>query len=332
MMNARPGSRKPAFAALAILLSVLAALVLGEILTRLFWRGPAFITDERNLTYKYDSELGWFPIPGGSNVFKGDHLFTIQHNADGFRDVPHGAKTRKRIAFVGDSFVWGYDAELTDLFTGKLQARLKDWEVLNLGVSGYATDQEQLLLQRWFAHFQPDVIVLVFSDNDVDENTLNMVHGGYYKPWFEANGSQLTEHGVPVPKCIHYYRAEHPLLLRSHLVQLLLTRYIASKNPLHVTSPNPTLPLVLEFRRYTQEHGARFILAFCSDIEGPKKRAFAEAGRFDYLFLLEGPDLNWDNMFRTGGHHWTPRGHDVVCSKLYDYLTAHHVLGGSETN
>jgi hypothetical protein len=86
------------------------------------------------------------------------------------------------------------------------------------------------------------------------------------------------------------------------------------------------LPLVAQMRAYVQSKGARFILAFCTDIEGQKKVAFARAGRFDFLFLLDGPLLNWDYMYNTGGHHWTPRGHDLVVSKLYDFMTTNQFL------
>lgn len=331
-MSASSNSRKTLFRALAVILAVMAAIAVGEILTRLFWKGkPAFVTDERNLTYQYDAELGWFPIPDGSRRFKGDHFFTIRHNHDGFRDGPHGPKTKKRIAFVGDSFVWGYDAEQEERFTEKLQARLPDWEILNLGVSGYATDQELLLLRRWFERYQPDIVVLVFSDNDVEENGLNVVHGGYYKPYFELVEGKPVEKGVPVPKCIHYYRAEHPLLFKSALAQLLTTWHLARTAPTKSPTPNPTLPLVAEMRAYVQSKGAKFILAFCSDIEGQKKLAFVQAYHFDALFLLAGPTFNWDYMYNTGGHHWTPRGHDLVASKLYDFLTTNQFLATEQS-
>src|SRR5215470_14385830 len=125
----QPLRKKLLFAACAALLAVGLALAGGEILTRLLWKHRLDPDDERSLSYRYDAELGWFPIPNGSNRFMGSRPITVQHNGDGFRDPPHGPKQKKRIAFVGDSFVWGYDAEQAERFSDKLQARLADWEV-----------------------------------------------------------------------------------------------------------------------------------------------------------------------------------------------------------
>src|SRR5258707_1079947 len=253
--------KKILFSAGAALLSLAVALSAGEVLTRLFWKDrPNVASDERTLSYRYDPELGWFPITNSSLQFKGSRVINIKHNEDGFRDRSHGPKTKKRIAFLGDSFVWGYDAEQPERFTDKLQARLPDWEVLNLGVSGYATDQELLLLHRWFDRYQPDIVVLVYCDNDVEENRLNIVYDGYYKPYFEVADGQLVQEGIPVPKSVYYYRAEHPLLFKSRIVEMVCARYRARSAPLHTALSNPTLPLVLSIKEYVDAKGATFVI------------------------------------------------------------------------
>jgi hypothetical protein len=296
-------------------------------MTRLFWKDPLLLKiDERTLSYRYDQELGWFPIRNNLCQFQDERLINIKNNADGFRDAAHGAKVKKRIAFLGDSFVWGYDVEANERFTEKLQLLMPDWEVLNLGVSGYGTDQEYLMLQKWFDRYQPDVLALIFSDNDVEENSLNIVHGGYYKPYFEEADHALVERGVPVPKSIRYYCSEYPLLFKSRLLRMIMSKYLASAFPKHISANNPTLKLVQQIQAYVNTKGARFMVGFVTDIEGSKKRAFCNTTKIDYLFLLDGPHLTWDYMFRTGGHHWTPQGHDLVCSRIHDFLETNHFL------
>ena len=319
--------KRPLFIAATATGCVIVALALGELLTRIFWEDPFPLKpDERTLSYQYDKELGWFPIQNKTMQFQDERLITIRNNADGFRDGPHAAKSKKRLAFLGDSFVWGYDAEASDRFTEKLQRKLPELEVLNLGVSGYGTDQEYLLLQKWFDRYQPDVLVLVFSDNDVEENSLNLVHGGYYKPFFEDAEYALLERGVPVPKSIRYYRSEHPMLFRSHLFLMLMMRYIELAHPKHVSQPNPTLKLIQQIQKYVTSKGAKFAIGFCTEIEGAKKQAFCQTTQIDYLFLLDTPHLTWDYMYRNGGHHWTPLGHDLVCNRLYDFLNEKQFL------
>jgi hypothetical protein len=326
-------SRKALFVAGALGLSLVLAFIGGELMTRFLWKEPVPVrTDERTLSYRFDSELGWFPIQNSTCQFQDERLITIKNNADGFRDATHGLKSKKRIAFLGDSFVWGYDVEQSERFTEKLQRLKPDWEILNLGVSGYGTDQEYLVLQKWFGRYQPDILVLVFSDNDVEENTLNIVHGGYYKPYFEEIERRLVERGVPVPKSIRYYCSEYPLLFKSRLLRMILSKYLASAFPKHVSSNNPTFKLVQQIRDYVNSKGAKFVLGFVTDIEGAKKRSFCEAAKIDYLFLLDGPHLTWDYMYRSGGHHWTPLGHDLVCSRLHDFLETNHFVSGDNTH
>ena len=77
--------------------------------------------DERNLTYRYDPELGWFPIANSKKGFTGSRTIHIEHNSRGFRDVEHVVGAKPRIIFLGDSFVWGYDVEQSeDCFSGVL--------------------------------------------------------------------------------------------------------------------------------------------------------------------------------------------------------------------
>jgi lysophospholipase L1-like esterase len=324
----RSRAKKWSFAAGAALLAMVLGFAGAEILTRLFWRNQP-PDDERNLNYRYDSELGWFPVPNSTHAFKGSRLISVRHNNDGFRDVPHGPKQKQRIAFLGDSFVWGYDAEQEERFTEQLQAQLPDWEVLNLGVSGYATDQEFLLLQKWFDRYQPDIVVLVYCDNDVEENRLNVVYDGYRKPYFEQVGSKLTKRGVPVPKSLQYYRVEHPFWFKSRLLQMLCARQVERVAPRQVSEPNPTLGLVVSMKAYVESKGARFLIGFVTDLQEARKRAFCAAGNIDYLFLLDANFATWDYLYPTQGHHWTPAGHARVSARLREFLEAKNFFRGA---
>src|SRR4051794_41776088 len=66
--------------------------------------------------YNYDAELGWFPVPNSEVTFTGLRTVQVRHNNLGLRDIEHDASPRPTIAFIGDSFVWGYDAEQNERF------------------------------------------------------------------------------------------------------------------------------------------------------------------------------------------------------------------------
>ncbi len=67
-------------------------------------------------------------------------------------------------------------------------------EILNFGVSGYATDQEYLLYQRNGLEFDVDEVVLAFTPyNDVIGN-LEKKQYGYLKPYFKIVEGELILH------------------------------------------------------------------------------------------------------------------------------------------
>src|SRR5664279_2417971 len=130
-------------------------------------------------------ELGWAPIPSSSSIITTARTIHAQHNSLGFRDIEFERDARPTMLFIGDSFVWGVDAEANERFTDLLRSRISNTAIVNAGVSGYGTDQEYLLLQRIWPTFQPAVVVLIFcTANDRLDNGTNVRYDGYQKPYF----------------------------------------------------------------------------------------------------------------------------------------------------
>ena len=98
--------------------------------------------------YNYDAELGWFPVTNSDVSFTGMRTIHVHHNSLGLRDIEPDSTRKPAIAFFGDSFVWGYDAEQNERFTEILRAKLPESRIINAGVTAYGTDQEFLLLRR----------------------------------------------------------------------------------------------------------------------------------------------------------------------------------------
>jgi len=114
--------KKPLFIIIASFISLIILIVGAEIVARILIPED-YVLDEMNLTYRYDTELGWFPRENSEKTVKGSRIIHVKHNKNGFRDIDHGPKTKKRIAFLGDSFVWGYDVEYGERFTEYLQKK-----------------------------------------------------------------------------------------------------------------------------------------------------------------------------------------------------------------
>jgi hypothetical protein len=279
--------------------------------------------DERNLTYGYDSELGWFPTANSRKTFTGGRTIQVAHNSRGFRDIEHVVGPKPRIVVLGDSFVWGYDVERPERFTEKLRASLPSWSVYNLGVSGFGTDQEYLLLKREYDFYKPQIVFLVFCrDNDEDDNTSNMRYGAFYKPYFTLGTTGLTLRGVPVPKSEKYFFAQHDLLARSSWVRLFALAYFHRTEPPRFVVPrSPTHAIVADMQRFVQSKGGQLVIGLQKPY--PELEQFLEDRNIPHV------DLTNPYVFATGSHHWTPEGHTLVSAKIKAFLDKGHFLRSS---
>src|SRR5258706_2824908 len=168
-------------------------------------------SSERSLSYRYDAELGWAPVPNSSSQIATFRTTHFKHNSLGLRDEEFSLDAKPTIVFLGDSFVWGLDSEANERFTDLLKPRIPDYKILAAGVSGYGTDQEYLLLQRIWPKVKPVVVVLIFcAQNDRQDNTRSLYVFNYYKPYFatQPDGS-LKLMGQPVPRSHLMYFRDH---------------------------------------------------------------------------------------------------------------------------
>jgi lysophospholipase L1-like esterase len=80
----------------------------------------------------------------------------------------------KRIVSLGDSFTIGYEVDASQCFSSVLESELRHAgiavEVLNAGVSGFSTAEELLYLERELIRYEPDVVLVSFYGNDLDDN------------------------------------------------------------------------------------------------------------------------------------------------------------------
>jgi lysophospholipase L1-like esterase len=228
--------------ALTAVIATLFAVGIGEGVVRVFLPdtrqecsaahlGSAF------LFYRFDEKLGWANAPLMSGRFKRkefEHSVGINRFGMRQKDVAlEKAPGVFRIAFLGDSFVWGIGVPDEQRFT-ELIGKLPGVEALNFGVSGYGPIQEYLLLDK-IKTFSPDLVVLVFClDNDFEDNVLYERYG-YYKPYAVLDSTgELEIKGYPLRK-VQRLRSlgtcgRAALLNRSRLVALTVEALGALSN------------------------------------------------------------------------------------------------------
>jgi hypothetical protein len=304
------------------LVMTISTLVALEILLRVAdFRELREGVSERSLSYRYDAELGWAPAPNSSSVVANARPIHAQHNSLGLRDIEFSLDARPTIMFLGDSFVWGLDAEADERFTNLLRSRISSHKILAAGVSGFGTDQEYLLLKRLWPKVQPAVVVLIFcTQNDRLDNSTNIRYEGYQKPYFAtaADGSLVLQ-GEPVPKSRLQYIKEDWLVRNSWLARLVTTAYVKIQHPL-LFVPDPTERLVGKIRDFVEANGAKFLVGLQYD--DPDLVRYLQANGIPFV-TFDGADLY---PGAAAGTHWTPEGHKLVAARVLGLLSENKIV------
>ncbi|MGE5640956.1 MAG: SGNH/GDSL hydrolase family protein [Clostridia bacterium] len=132
--------------------------------------------------YRPDAQLGWSLRPGAKGWFTFEGRGFVQVSPAGFRDRTHDLRKPKntyRVAVLGDSYAEAMQVDFKSTFWWQLQEKLQacapkdvQVEVMNFGVSGYGTAQEAIQLERTAIRYEPDLVLLAFTNgNDLLNNS-----------------------------------------------------------------------------------------------------------------------------------------------------------------
>ncbi len=175
-----PTRKKLVFAQFAVSLSLILTLIAAEMMCRFlglpFDDKKHWIPAE-NAVARFDAELGWSYIPNLSTVqVIGTEQRKVAVNIDdnGFRvrapGVRHDPKA-PTLLVIGDSYAMGHGVPYEETFAGRLES-MPDFpfQVVNLGVEGYGTDQTLLILKRYFKKFNAKAVVYTYIDETIARN------------------------------------------------------------------------------------------------------------------------------------------------------------------
>ncbi len=144
--------------------------------------------------------------------------WSIRTNHDGLRG-PDRAKPKpadlKRILFVGDSVVFGWGVDAEDTFVALVESALAPrgrFECVNLGHLFHDTTQEAAAFEEVGLSYDPDLVLLVFVDNDVVLT----------RDVFAGAGGTATEDARRAQRGLERLAKIRPFLPRNHaLLQFL---------------------------------------------------------------------------------------------------------------
>jgi hypothetical protein len=269
-------------------LSVLAVVAAAELSFRA--TRPAFLRHTRvEHPHVYSETYGW--ELRRSTRYEGRDGEIISVNRLGYRGPEHAAAPRpgiRRVVMLGDSVTFGTGVSDGQTFSDRLEAAAA-YEVVNLGVDGYGTDQELIRLESEGFSYQPDDVVLNFCvRNDYLDNALPVAlyDGVSRKPYFKLDGDRLVRHDAHL-KLGRATRAAVALHEHSYLINALLLgrrrrvqgagrdeadwgdRRAAVERALP-RAVALTLRLIEHIGARCRGHGARFLVVL-----HPDRRAFA---------------------------------------------------------
>jgi hypothetical protein len=302
-------------AALSTAAVIAASLLAAEIVLRLAdFRVLRQDSSERSLAYDYDAELGWAPVSNSVSTVTTARTIHAKHNNLGFRDIEYTRDGRPLILFVGDSFVWGVDAEANERFTDLLRGEIARFAILNAGVSGYGTDQELIWLKRIWPQVKPAVVVLFFcTDNDRLDNGTNVRYTGYRKPYFDTNpDGTLTLKGQPVPKSLKVLIRDNWWIRHVFLARLAAMAYVEIHSPI-LYVPDPTEKLVTAIDEFVSGQGSKLLVA----LQRTDEHLMAHLGSRGIPYVaLDGAEAYGPQF----GSHFTPEGNRFVANILQKFL------------
>lgn len=200
-------------------ISIIAALILGEIFIR--------ITDipgiDKGVHYTIDPLLGYGDIPYQTLYYcnkRGDRVRRI-FNSYGYPDVDHKKeKSSYRIGFFGDSYVEARQVPLENTFFRIIERELKGYNVecLAFGRESGSTLTAYLNSARWAHYFDIDLIVYVFCENDLGDNIKEIKEKT--SPYFPF--AYLTDNGYGID-----YSNRDRLIAYSHTISYKIKDFIS---------------------------------------------------------------------------------------------------------
>jgi hypothetical protein len=326
-----------------------AVLVVVELLAR---RLDPHYLDRTRGSEVYSQCYGWTPRPGFAALL---HDVPTTVNARGYRGTLHPyEKTpgKIRLLMLGDSIAFGSRVRDFETFSFLLEERSDRYEVVNLAVEGYGTDQELLVLEQEGLRYHPDVVVLnVCVANDPEDN---FEPDQRPKPWFTWDGRRLVLHDEdlrlsPARRAIQWLADESHVVNRLRAL-LPLAPASSSFPPVrgkrrpfnrHVAN-ELTVQLVCQIHDVARRGGAELLVLLHPDeltfehgsrVAAHLDSALRDRGiRFEDLAeTYRAAGLSYAQVALDGQGHLTPLGHHFVADEIENLLAAPPPLAAATT-
>ena len=168
-------------------------------------RYPSEIVKNINVKkYRSDGNIHPFLLYTSTPNFNGilpliepNKEYKITINSHGFRTKEFYPKLpwKVRIIIMGDSFMWGYNANQEETTAVVLESIIhktisKDVEVLSLGIPSYSNVRYAALARIYLDYLNPDIVIVAIDQSDYIDDS-NYIHSSYFDDYI------LDDNGYP---------------------------------------------------------------------------------------------------------------------------------------
>ncbi|MBF0479697.1 MAG: hypothetical protein HQL26_09470 [Candidatus Omnitrophica bacterium] len=224
------------------------------------------------------------------------------------------------VLLAGCSFTMGHGVPYEESFAGQLaQDQAFPYQVVNLGVQAYGTDQSLLRLKQLIKKFNTKWVVYTFIDDHISRNG-NYDRRMLYKKSIFPGTKPLFALDKNKELCL----VKNPLLYKNYFnswfadtIQMRLGRLLGLFPPMPY---DLTEALIREMKRVTEDAGARFVIVDWF-IGGEKSYGFIQ--NLSGVDVIGTKDIfgTWDDRFRIKGDgHPNAVAHALIAQKIKKYI------------
>ncbi|NQX87170.1 MAG: SGNH/GDSL hydrolase family protein [Halioglobus sp.] len=334
--------------ALSTLFAILVVFLLGEASIRVWHVYKENFSDQMNpRVIALDDVQGWLPVR--NYRYRGDLLdasgapyrVNIETDAHGYRVVGEGPSgAQKKVLFLGDSFTHAMQVSNDKTYYGLLAEEL-GIEAFALGVNGYGTLQQYLLLDSIIDGLQPDVVILQFCPNDFINNHYDLElqsaqnNNALRRPYL-TNGEVVYKIPTELP-ALREFAARYSKFLYFILAKLDLLKP-PPEPPAEqlIAEQGEAYPHFEESIAVTDELLAKIrarvpptipVYTFSTHHQKPYLKVFKALSEKNDIHFIEGTSQAVMVEESAGvttraadGAHWNNAGHRSVANVLRDYL------------
>ena len=275
---------------------------------------------------RFDHELGWSYLPNKSAQINTENKPKfVYYEANGIRVPSPDFKldyTKPSILFIGGSFTMGQDLSYKESFVGKFEALQETpYQIVNLGVQGYGSDQTLIALKRYLPKFQTKIVIYTFIEDHILRN------GNYDRRLLTPTARFLgTKPQFALNNNKELYLSHKPLLYTDYINSFVFDFLkIRTGTILDFPPPFPeelTKAIIKEMKEYSNNHDAHFVVLNWRWTQDDYDALFRDID-INVIDTMEDAPSDWAKMrlnIEHGGIHPNEQAGDHAAKLLHVYI------------